>query len=516
MSKYKILWIDDEIDFLKSHIIFLTDKGYEVDTSTNGNDALELIKKIQYDIILLDENMPGINGIQTLKLIKKINPNLKVIMITKSEEENIMEEAIGKEISDYLIKPVNPNQILLSLKKNLKEKELIKDNSVLEYQQEFRNLSLKMMDINNFEEWTDLYKEIVNWEIKLSDINDSTMIEILMTQKSEANSLFAKFISNNYSRWINSLDGPTLSHHLIKNHLIKELDTESATMFIVIDNLRYDQWMVIEPLILDFYKKEKELSYYSILPTTTQYARNSLFSGLMPIDIKKDYPQYWKDDHENGGKNLFEYELLDNNLKKLSNNKIVHEYFKITNLKNGLKLAGNLKEKLKNNLTTIVYNFVDMLSHSKTEMEMIKELASNDKAYRSLTKSWFENSPLYDIIKNAKDLGFKLVITTDHGTINVKNPAKIIGDKNTSQNLRYKTGKSLTYNPKENISFKNPEEIHLPKTSINSSFVFSKEDYYLVYPNNYNHYSNYFKNTYQHGGVSMEEMIIPFVILNPK
>ncbi len=287
MSKYKILWIDDEIDFLKSHIIFLTEKGYEVDTSTNGNDALELIKKIQYDIILLDENMPGINGIQTLKLIKKINQNLKVIMITKSEEENIMEEAIGKEISDYLIKPVNPNQILLSLKKNLKEKELIKDNSVLEYQQDFRNLSLKMMDINNFEEWADLYKEIVNWEIKLSDINDSTMIEILMTQKSEANSLFAKFISNNYSRLINSLDGPTLSHHLIKNHLIKELDTESATMFIVIDNLRYDQWMVIEPLILDFYKKEKELSYYSILPTTTQYARNSLFSGLMPIDIKK-------------------------------------------------------------------------------------------------------------------------------------------------------------------------------------------------------------------------------------
>ena len=516
MSKNKILWIDDEIEFLKSHIIFLKEKGYGVDTCTNGNDALELIKKIQYDVILLDENMPGINGIQTLKLIKRINQNLKVIMITKSEEENIMEEAIGKEISDYLIKPVNPNQILLSLKKNLKEKELIKDNSVLEYQQEFRNLSLKMMEINNFDQWIDLYKEIVNWEIKLSDINDSTMIEILMTQKSEANSLFAKFISNNYSNWLNSAEGPTLSHNLIKNHLIKELDTESATMFIVIDNLRYDQWMVIEPLILEFYKKEKELSYFSILPTTTQYARNSLFSGLMPMDIKKVYPDYWKDDHENGGKNLFEYELLDNNLVKLSNSKILHEYFKITNLKNGLKLAGNLKEKLKNNLTTIVYNFVDMLSHSKTEMEMIKELASNDKAYRSLTKSWFENSPLYNIIKNAKDLGFKLVITTDHGTINVKTPAKIIGDKNTSQNLRYKTGKSLTYNPKENISFKNPEEIHLPKTSINSSFVFSKEDYYLVYPNNYNHYSNFFKNTYQHGGVSMEEMIIPYIVLNPK
>ena len=515
MLKNKILWVDDEIDFLKSHLIFLSDKGYEINTCTNGSDALDLVKKNQYDIILLDENMPGISGIETLKQIKKINTNLKVIMITKSEEENIMEEAIGKEISDYLIKPVNPNQILLSLKKNLKEKELIKDNNVLEYQQEFRNLSSKMIGVSDYNQWIELYKEIINWEIKLSEINDSTMVEILKTQKSEANSLFAKFIEKNYSKWLNSSESPTLSNNLIKNHLIKELGT-NPTIFIVIDNLRYDQWMIVEPLILDYYKKESEIAYYSILPTTTQYARNSLFSGLMPLKIKEKYPKFWKDDYEDGGKNLFEYELLDKNLEDIYFAKIDHEYFKITNLKNGLKLANSLKGKINNKLTTIVYNFVDMLSHSKTEMEMIKELASNDKAYRSLTKSWFENSPLFEIIKNAQDLGFKLIITTDHGTINVKNPAKIIGDKNTSQNLRYKTGKSLTYNHKENISYNNPEEVGLPKTSINSSYVFSKEDYYLVYPNNYNHYSNYFRNTYQHGGVSMEEMIIPFIVLNPK
>ena len=506
MLKNKILWVDDEIDFLKSHLIFLSDKGYEINTCTNGSDALDLVKKNQYDIILLDENMPGISGIETLKQIKKIDTNLKVIMITKSEEENIMEEAIGKEISDYLIKPVNPNQILLSLKKNLKEKELIKDNNVLEYQQEFRNLSSKMIGVSDYNQWIELYKEIINWEIKLSEINDSTMVEILKTQKSEANSLFAKFIEKNYSKWLNSTESPTLSNNLIKNHLIKELGT-NPTIFIVIDNLRYDQWMIVEPLILDYYKKESEIAYYSILPTTTQYARNSLFSGLMPLKIKEKYPKFWKDDYEDGGKNLFEYELLDKNLEDIYFEKIDHEYFKITNLKNGLKLANSLKGKINNKLTTIVYNFVDMLSHSKTEMEMIKELASNDKAYRSLTKSWFENSPLFEIIKNAQDLGFKLIITTDHGTINVKNPAKIIGDKNTSQNLRYKTGKSLTYNHKENISYNNPEEVGLPKTSINSSYVFSKEDYYLVYPNNYNHYSNYFRNTYQHGGVSMEEMI---------
>tara|TARA_B100001142_G_scaffold23733_1_gene21714 strand:+ start:23864 stop:25411 length:1548 start_codon:yes stop_codon:yes gene_type:complete len=515
MLKNKILWVDDEIDFLKSHLIFLSDKGYEINTCTNGSDALDLVKKNQYDIILLDENMPGISGIETLKQIKKIDTNLKVIMITKSEEENIMEEAIGKEISDYLIKPVNPNQILLSLKKNLKEKELIKDNNVLEYQQEFRNLSSKMIGVSDYNQWIELYKEIINWEIKLSEINDSTMVEILKTQKSEANSLFAKFIEKNYSKWLNSTESPTLSNNLIKNHLIKELGA-NPTIFIVIDNLRYDQWMIVEPLILDYYKKESEIAYYSILPTTTQYARNSLFSGLMPLKIKEKYPKFWKDDYEDGGKNLFEYELLDKNLEDIYFEKIDHEYFKITNLKNGLKLANSLKGKINNKLTTIVYNFVDMLSHSKTEMEMIKELASNDKAYRSLTKSWFENSPLFEIIKNAQDLGFKLIITTDHGTINVKNPAKIIGDKNTSQNLRYKTGKSLTYNHKENISYNNPEEVGLPKTSINSSYVFSKEDYYLVYPNNYNHYSNYFRNTYQHGGVSMEEMIIPFIVLNPK
>ena len=472
MLKNKILWVDDEIDFLKSHIIFLSDKGYEINTCTNGSDALDLVKKNQYDIILLDENMPGISGIETLKQIKKIDTNLKVIMITKSEEENIMEEAIGKEISDYLIKPVNPNQILLSLKKNLKEKELIKDNNVLEYQQEFRNLSSKMIGVSDYNQWIELYKEIINWEIKLSEINDSTMIEILKTQKSEANSLFAKFIEKNYSKWLNSTESPTLSNNLIKNHLIKELGT-SPTIFIVIDNLRYDQWMIVEPLILDYYKKESEIAYYSILPTTTQYARNSLFSGLMPLKIKEKYPKFWKDDYEDGGKNLFEYELLDKNLEGIYFEKIDHEYFKITNLKNGLKLANSLKGKINNKLTTIVYNFVDMLSHSKTEMEMIKELASNDKAYRSLTKSWFENSPLFEIIKNAQDLGFKLIITTDHGTINVRNPAKIIGDKNTSQNLRYKTGKSLTYNHKENISYNNPEEVGLPKTSINSSYVFS-------------------------------------------
>jgi len=515
MTKRKVLWVDDQIDLLKSHIIFLNSKGYDIDTCTNGNDALSILRKIHYDAILLDENMPGISGIETLKEIKKFNTNLKVIMITKSEEENIMEEAIGKEISDYLIKPVNPNQILLSLKKTLKNKELIKDFSISDYQKEFRGLSLKMTELEDDKEWISFYLELIRWELKLSEINDDTMIEILNNQKAEANSIFSKFIEKNYESWVNGNDRPTLSCDVIEKYLINELN-EEPVILLLIDNLRYDQWMVIEPSILDFYNKDKEVSYFSILPTSTQYARNSLFAGLMPKEIKDKFPQYWKDDFEKGGKNLYESELLENNLARFNIKDLKFQYYKITNLKDGIKLSNNLKQLLQYKLTTVVYNFVDMLSHSKTEMEMIKELASNDKAYRSLTKSWFVNSPLYEIIKGAKDLGFKLIITTDHGTINVKNPTKIIGDKNSSQNLRYKTGRSLTSNEKENIIYNNPHDILLPKTSINSSFVFTKEDFYMVYPNNYNHFSNYYKNTYQHGGVSMEEMIIPFITLSPK
>ena len=515
MSQGEILWVDDQIDLLKSHIIFLNEKGYHIETCTNGNDALDKISNNRYDIILLDENMPGISGIETLIKIKKIDRHIKVIMITKSEEENIMEEAIGKEISDYLIKPVNPNQILLSLKKTLQNRELIKDSKISEYQQEFRNLSVKMMNISSFNEWIEFYFEIIDWELKLSDVDDDTMAEILNNQKIEANSLFSKFIEKNYQSWFNKDEGPTLSHNVLEKYMFPELNNTPLIM-IVIDNLRYDQWKVIEPSILNFYNKQKEIPHYSILPTTTQYARNSFFAGLMPKDIKDKYPHYWKDDHEEGGKNLFESKLLENNLKRIKSKEVKYEYFKITNFKNGVKLSNNLKQLLQNDLTTIVYNFVDMLSHSKTEMEMIKELASNDKAYRSLTNSWFINSPLFEIIKNASNLGFKLIITTDHGTINVKKPTKIIGDRNTSQNLRYKTGRSLTSSVKDNLVFKNPHDIFLPKTSINSSFVFAKEDFYLVYPNNFNHFSNYFKNTYQHGGVSMEEMIIPFIILSPK
>ncbi|MDY0779602.1 bifunctional response regulator/alkaline phosphatase family protein [Tenacibaculum sp. IB213877] len=515
MKKIDILWVDDEIDLLKPHILFLEKKNYKVDTCTNGADAIDMVESDNFDIVFLDENMPGITGLETLTQIKQLKPNLPVVMITKSEEEYIMEEAIGSKIADYLIKPVNPNQILLSLKKNLDHSRLVSEKTTSNYQQEFRKIAMDLAMVNTYEEWVELYKKLIHWELELEDIKDSGMLEILESQKAEANSQFFKFIKKNYQDWLHSNEKPTLSHTLFKEYVIPNLNKNQGVLWVVIDNLRYDQYRVLEPFINEFYKKEKEHSYFSILPTATQYARNAIFSGLMPSEMEKLYPNYWKNDLDEGGKNLFEAEFLTTQIKRLNLN-IQHEYHKIVSLKSGKDLADNYNSTKQNDLTVVVYNFVDMISHAKTEMEVIKELAGDDKAYRSLTVSWFKNSPLFEIIQKAHQLGQKLIITTDHGTINCKTPSKVIGDKNISSNLRYKTGKSLTYEEKDVYVVKNPKEVFLPSISINSPFIFAKEDLFFAYPNNYNHFVKYYKNTYQHGGISLEEMIIPCGVYSPK
>lgn len=516
MTEIQILWVDDEIDLLKPHIIFLEKKNYSVTTCTNGTDAIDLVEETNFDIVFLDENMPGITGLETLSAIKQIKSNLPVVMITKSEEEYIMEEAIGSKISDYLIKPVNPNQILLSLKKNLDHSRLISEKTTSSYQQEFRKISMDLMSVNSYEEWVDLYKKLVHWELELENINDSGMLEILESQKAEANNLFFKFIKKNYQDWLTAHDKPTFSHTLFKDYVAPHLqETDKGLLWIVIDNLRYDQYRMLEPFINNHYKKEEEHSYYSILPTATQYARNAIFSGLMPSEMEKKHPNFWKNDTDEGGKNLYEDEFLTAQIRRL-NLSIKHEYYKIVSLRDGKELAANYNGTKQNDLTVLVYNFVDMLSHSKTEMEVIKELAGDDKAYRSLTVSWFKNSPLFEIIQKAQQLGQKLIITTDHGTINCKHPSKVIGDKNISSNLRYKTGRSLSYEEKDVFAVRNPKDIFLPSITFNSPFVFAKEDLFFAYPNNYNHFVKYYRNTYQHGGVSLEEMIIPCAIYSPK
>ena len=515
MSEIRILWVDDEIDLLKPHIIFLEKKGYSITECTNGADAIDLVEEKKFDIVFLDENMPGINGLETLAHIKQKQANLPIVMITKSEEEYIMEEAIGSKIADYLIKPVNPNQILLSLKKNLENSRLVSEKTTSNYQQEFRKISMDLSMANSYKEWSDLYKKLVHWELELENINDPGMLSILESQKSEANNQFYKFIKKNYQDWLTSDDKPTFSHTLFKDYVVPHLNNKQGVLWIVIDNLRYDQYRILEPFINNYYKKEEEHTYYSILPTATQYARNAIFSGLMPLEMEKKYPNFWKNDTDEGGMNLFENEFLSSQIKRLNLN-IRHEYYKITNLKSGRELADNFNGTKQNDLTAVVYNFVDMLSHSKTEMEVIKELAGDDKAYRSLTVSWFKNSPLFEIIQKAQNLGQKLIITTDHGTINCKKPTKVIGDKNISSNLRYKTGRSLSFEEKDVFAVRNPKDIFLPSIAINSPFIFAKEDLFFAYPNNYNHFVNYYKNTYQHGGISLEEMIIPCVVYEPK
>lgn len=516
MGNINILWVDDEIELLKPHILFLEKKNYVVTSCKSGTEAIELSTENKFDIVFLDENMPGLSGLDTLSALKEINSTLPVVMITKSEEEYIMEDAIGNKIADYLIKPVNPHQILLSLKKNLDHNRLVSEKTSSNYLQEFRKISMELNEISSFEEWEQLYKKLVFWELELENSNDPTMSEILEAQKSEANQQFGKFIEKSYTGWFEDYQAPIMSHTLFKDKIAKSLNTNQKTLMVVIDNLRYDQWKVIEPSINKYYKTQEDSLYFSILPTATQYARNSIFSGLMPSEIEKLFPHYWKNDNDEGGKNLYEAELLEFQLKRLGLSHLKYEYFKITNLKAGQKLAESFKSKASNHLTVVVYNFVDMLSHAKTEMEVLKELAANDKGYRSLTKSWFDNSPLLEIIKQAKELNFKLIITTDHGTINVKNPSKVIGNKDTSLNLRYKTGRSLSYEQKDVLAVKDPKSIYLPSSAMNSSFIFAKDNLFFAYPNNYNHYVSYFRNTYQHGGISLEEVIIPFAILNPR
>jgi CheY-like chemotaxis protein len=511
----KILWADDEIELLKPHIMFLENKGYSVDPVNNGADAVEKSNQQDYDIVFLDENMPGISGLEALNRIKESKPYVPVVMITKSEEEHIMEEAIGSKIADYLIKPVNPNQILLSIKKNLDQSKLVSQKTNLSYQQEFRQLGMRLTDPLDAEEWADLYGKLVYWELELESAQDSGMKEILGMQKKEANKLFSRFVERNYIDWINGdEDAPVLIHTLVKDKIIP-LSEKRKTFVLVIDNLRYDQWKVLQPVLSKSFTLEKEEIVYSILPTATHYARNAFFAGLMPSEISKRFPQFWKNEEEEGGKNAHEKDFLEANLKRLGKN-VKWSYNKITNLDAGKRLSDQFSQLKENDLNFIVYNFVDMLSHARTEMEVIRELASDEPAYRSLTVSWFEHSPLNEIVKKIAESGARLIITTDHGTVKVSQPVKIVGERSTNSNLRYKVGRGLSYNEKEVFRVADPSKVHLPSGKFAAEFVFAREDDYFVYPNNYNQFVNYYANTFQHGGISMEEVLIPFVVMDPK
>lgn len=515
MGKVSILWTDDEIDLLRPHILFLEEKGFELSTASNGDDAIEMVKKNDYDLVFLDENMPGLSGLQTLTYIKEIRPDIPVIMITKSEEENIMDEAIGSKIADYLIKPVNPKQILLSIKKNIDTKRLVSEKTLSDYQSQFGQIGLKISDANSFNEWVELYKKLVYWELELEQNEETGMQEVFQMQKSDANKDFAKFIKKNYQSWFDgTIEKPLLSPSLFKERIFPILDKGEKVFVLLIDNFRYDQWKLIQPLIGEYFTVEDEELYCSILPTATQYARNAIFAGLMPYEINKLHPEYWLHDEDEGGKNMKEDELFQTQLNRFGK-KYKYFYEKISQLKTGEKLVENIKDLLNNQLNILVYNYIDMLSHARTEIEMIRELANDEPAYRSLTLSWFKHSPLFALIKELQQHNVKIILTTDHGTVRVKNPVKVIGDKNTSTNLRYKNGRNLNYNPKDVFEIRKPEKVHLPKSHISTSYIFAINDDFLAYPNNFNYYVSYYRDTFQHGGVSLEEMIVPFVKLKP-
>lgn len=511
MANGLLLWVDDEIELLKAHILFLEKKGYEVETVTNGNDALDRCAEQTFDLILLDENMPGLSGLETLSRIKEIAPTVPVVMVTKSEEENIMDQAIGAKIADYLIKPVNPTQILLTLKKNIHRKEIVNEVAQTAYQQNFGKIGMQINDSFTFEEWAEVYKRLVYWELELS-ATDSNMKEMLAMQKAEANQMFGKFIKKNYLNWIeNGEDRPVMSPDIFKKKVFPLLNEGEKVFLLVLDNFRFDQWRMLYAEIADSFLVEEDL-YCSILPTATQYARNAIFSGLMPNIIAEMFPELWVDEEADEGKNLNEAPLIQTQLNRYRR-KNTFSYHKINDSSAAEKLVAQLPQLARYDLNVVVINFIDMLSHARTESRMVRELASNEAAYRSITQSWFRHSAIKDLFRALAATDTKIILTTDHGSIRANTPIKVIGDRNTNTNLRYKLGKNLSYNPKEVFEIKEPRRAQLPAPNLSTTYIFATGENFFAYPNNYNYYVSYYKDTFQHGGISLEEMLVPLITL---
>lgn len=522
MKQKNILWVDDEIELLKSHIIFLTEKGYKVYTVTNGEDAINELKENVYDLVFLDEMMSGMGGLETLSKIRETDSNIPVVMVTKSEEESLMNDAIGGKINDYLIKPIVPSQILMVCKKLLERKQITGQYVAKDYLQAFNQISLDLFNNPDFNQWIDIYLKLVNWEIELDSHPEVELRQTLNEQKKECNREFSKYVEKNYKNWIfeqNSLERPILTTDIVEKYVFPELHlTNGPVFFIVLDCLRLDQWLIMEKYLSEIFNINKEY-YYSILPTATPYARNSLFAGLYPLEIERYYPNLWlgkNDDEHSQNKNEKELLqlLLDRKRIKLKNEL---KYMKIIDPDVGRNFEQNILSHHKTHLMAVVVNFLDMIAHGRSDSELLKEIAPDEPAYRSLTESWFKHSSLFGTFQNiAKMDNPTVIVTTDHGSIRTMRGAKVLGDKEASPNLRFKFGRNLKVDEKHAIYIKNPETYKLPMRGITISYIISKEDYYFVYPTDYHKYLSYYKDTFQHGGISMEEMILPIIKLTKK
>ncbi|NVM03099.1 MAG: response regulator [Candidatus Helarchaeota archaeon] len=516
-TKGKILWVDDEIEMLRSHIMFLEERGYKVKCVTNGEDAIILSREEKFDIIFLDEMMPGKDGLNTLIEVKNYNPFVPIVMITKSEEEGLIDEAIGREINDFLTKPVNPSQILSVCKRILESRKIKEEKLSKDYVSDFKNIDLRLSEQLDYNDWIEIYSKLSEWEIDFDKHPDTGFEQTLIEQIKDCNTEFCKYIEKNYSDWINSENRTCLSIDLVKRYVIPELVNNNKVFFLIFDCLRNDQWLALEPYFHEFFDIAKEY-YYSILPTATPYSRNSIFSGLHTIEIERNHSDLWEKGFEDdSSRNRYERQFLETLLSRENINlKQKLKYIKILDIEESKNVERNIDSLATFPLVSIVVNFVDILSHKRSESELLKEIAPNESAYRSLICSWFEHSSIFHILKKLSTHDVTIILTSDHGSIRCLRPAMVLGDRETSTNLRYKFGRNLKCNNKQSILIKKPEDYMLPSRGINCQYLIAKEDFYLIYPTNYNKYVNLYKDCFQHGGISMQEMILPIIKLKGK